>query len=928
MIARRTIIGVAVLVAASCVFALAGSGATPAPGPSSTPLVGRTPLAEPSTGTSPQPAGATPLPLGSAAGAALRSLLPLSAASAAPTQTYAAFLRGADHQSGVIDLIRKDDDLYLDLRPENFDTPYIILPSLASGVGGDAFAGRVYDPLVVIFKRVGKRVLWITPNARYVADKGTAAAQSLAISVADTVLFSTPVVAEDADKAHVVVSPTLFTSDFEGIGSDLGRSMPAAPSLPGLLVLTVRASFAVDASKSYYLGTKSFPHNDEISVNLTFNGPPNALPTVPDGRGIPIVVHYSIVAPPATNPTYVPRYADDRVGYFLTERKHFGSDLSDQPVERFIDRWDISNGPIVFTLTNEIPVAYRATVRRAILAWNDAFAQIGYPHAIEVHDPPSDPHFDPDDARYNSVRWITSESPEFTAISPHVSDPQTGQIIRATVVIDGEAMRAVRRGFVDRVLPVQRERHDAFALPAPADAVAPDDAATQRDDDATCDFAEGASAQAAIGMSMLAANPHASALDREAYAQAYLFSVVIHEVGHTLGLRHNFRGSTAFSYAEEHDPAFVRAHGTTGSVMDYTPANLAPPGQAQAAYFPTRLGPYDVWAIRYGYVKLPATSSAAEVPELRRIASESTAPGLGYDTDEDATAPLGADPSVQRFDLSSDPLAFADAQLSINDGIARRLTATYHGDTRSFQDLRQTLVTLLNSDVAAASVATRFIGGVYTSRAHRGQPGAPLPFRAVPRAEQQRAFGLIDRYVLSSHALQFSPALLNSVPATRFDDAFDGSGARRTDFPIGEIAAQVQDIALAQMFNPTVINRIADESLRTRPGETMDLADLFGWTNAALFDDLGQARIAPIHRDVQRRFLDLELEIALLPSSTMAQLSLPRDVQSIARFELRRVRARLDGAERAATDRATKADLDDLRERIDAGLHAAVLRPL
>jgi hypothetical protein len=203
-----------------------------------------------------------------------------------------------------------------------------------------------------------------------------------------------------------------------------------------------------------------------------------------------------------------------------------------------------------------------------------------------------------------------------------------------------------------------------------------------------------------------------------------------------------------------------------------------------------------------------------------------------------------------------------------------------------------------------------------------------LPFRAVPRAEQQRAFGLIDRYVLSSHALQFSPALLNSVPATRFDDAFDGSGARRTDFPIGEIAAQVQDIALAQMFNPTVINRIADESLRTRPGETMDLADLFGWTNAALFDDLGQARIAPIHRDVQRRFLDLELEIALLPSSTMAQLSLPRDVQSIARFELRRVRARLDGAERAATDRATKADLDDLRERIDAGLHAAVLRPL
>ena len=93
--------------------------------------------------------------------------------SAAPAQPYASFMRGAEHQDGVIDLVRKDDQLYLDLRPENFDQPYIILPSITSGVGGEAFAGRVYDPLVVIFKRVGKRVMWVTPNTHYVADKGT-----------------------------------------------------------------------------------------------------------------------------------------------------------------------------------------------------------------------------------------------------------------------------------------------------------------------------------------------------------------------------------------------------------------------------------------------------------------------------------------------------------------------------------------------------------------------------------------------------------------------------------------------------------------------------------------------------------------------------------------------------------------------------------
>jgi hypothetical protein len=916
LIARRAIVGFAVLLGVSASLALAGAGATPpVPVPVPTPTVLHTPLVEPSVGTTPQ-AAASPMTSPVAAGA---RLLVLPTANAAPAP-YAVFLHGAERQSGVIDLVRKDDELYLDLRPENFDTPYIILPSLASGVGGDAFAGRVYDPLVVIFKRVGKRVMWVTPNTRYVADKGTPAAASLAVSVADSVIQSTPVVAEDADKGHVVINPAIFLSDFEGIGADLGRSAPT-PSLPGLLILLARPSFAVDASKSYYLSTKAFPQNDEISVNLAFNGPPNALPTVPDGRGIPIVVHYSIVAPPARDPTYVPREADDRVGYFITERKHFGNDLSAPPTERFIDRWNLDAGPIVFTLTDEIPTEYRATVRRGILAWNAAFAQIGYPHAIEVRDQPHDPHFDPEDARYNSVRWITSESPDFTAISPHVSDPDTGQIIRATVVIDGESLRTVRRGFVDRVLPVRRARHDAFAVPA-ADGTAP-----EANDAIDCDYAAGESSQAALGMSMLMSNPHATPYDREAYAQAFLFSVVIHEVGHTLGLRHNFRGSTAFTYAQLHDPAFVRAHGTTGSVMDYTPANIASPGQRQTAYFPTRLGPYDEWAIRYGYTKFPAKTSAAELPELRRIAAESTQPGLAYDTDQDASPPLALDPNVQRFDLSSDPLAFTAAQLQIDDGIARNLTHRYRGDTRSFQDLRQTLVTLLNSDLASAGIAARYIGGVSTSRAHRGQPGAPLPFTPVPRAEQQRAFALLDRYVLSSHALQFSPELLNSVPATRFSDPFTGA-TRRTDFPIGEIAAQVQDATIAAMFNPTVIAHIADESLRSAPGQTMDLADLFSWTNGALFDDLGQARIAPLHRDVQRRFVDLELEIALLPSTAMDQLALPRELQSIARYELRTLRGRLDGAEAKATDLATRADLDDLRSRVDAGLHAAVVQSL
>jgi len=920
--ARGSIAGLFLVVAASLALAADGLGAPAAVAPvAATPSPAATISAAPVPAASIAPIAAPTLP------AVLRALIPLAGASAAPLQAYATFMRGAEHQDGVIDLVRKDDQLYLDLRPENFGKPYIILPSITSGVGGEAFAGRVYDPLVVIFKRVGRRVMWVTPNTRYVADKGTSAAASLAVSVADSVIQATPVVAEDTAKTHVVIEPTFFLSDFEGIGADLGKGV-TAPSLPGLLLISVRPSFGVDATKSYYLSTKSFPLNDEISVNLTFNGPANALPTVPDGRGIPLVVHYSIVAPPAHDPNYVPRYADDRIGYFITARKHFGNDVSTLPTERFIDRWNLDAGPIVFTLTKEIPPTYRDTVRRGILAWNAAFAKVGYPHAIVVNDPPADPQFDPEDARYNSVRWITSDAPDFVALSPHISDPDTGQIIRTEVVVDGESMRSVRRGYVDRVLPLRIQRN-AFLAMAQLEPVAASDDVNGVQDALTCDDAAVESNQAALGMSMLVGQRHGTVREREAYAQAFLYSTVMHEVGHTLGLRHNFAGSTAFTYAELHDPAFTRAHGTTGSVMDYTPANIAAPGERQADYFPNRLGPYDYWAIEYGYARLHQPTSNAELPALHKIAARSTQPGLAYGTDEDVIAPYAIDPNIQRFNLSSDPLAFARAQFRIDDDLSARLTHHYPGDTRTYQDLRQTLISVLNNDLANISIASRYIGGVYTSRSHRGQPGGAPPFAAIPRAEQRRAFDLIDKYVLSSQALQYSPQLLNDVAPIRYGADWSTGGIRRTDFPIREVVAELQDAAIAALFNPASISRIANESLKeSHPGQTMDLADLFTWTNNAIFDDLGSHTIAAPHRDLQRRFADLELQIAFLGSGSMDQLGIPREIQALSRYELRQVRGRLDNAYKAATDIATRAHLDDLRSRIDTGLRPGALRPI
>lgn len=897
--------------------------ATPAPAPS---LV--TPAPEPPGAPEPSPhPGASPLASGHPGGVSGVLPFPMSLPSAQP---YATFIRGATRQAGVVDLIRKDEELYFDLRPENFDHTYIVLPSIERGVGSGAFAGRVYEPFQVTFKRVGKRVLWITPNTKYAAAKGSAAANSLAVSVADTVLLSTPIVAEDPSKEHIVIAPSVFLTDFEGIGSDLGRAAPA-PSIPGLLLITVRASYAVDATKSYYGATKAFPRNDEVSVNLAFNGPPNALPTVPDGRGIPVTVHYSIVAPPDHDPRFVPRYADDRVGYFITARKYYGNDAISTPFERFIERWNLNDGPITFYLTNEIPKEYRDTVRRAILAWNDAFARVGHPNAIVVKDPPNDPNWDPDDARYTTVRWITSDQPDFSAYSPHVSDPDTGQIIRAAVIIDGESMRSIKRGYVERVLP-ERRMPNAFAAPAGAlTSLSGGDAGAEQDAESVqeCTMQEDSVAQAAMGMQLLAANPRATAADRERYAQQWLFSTVMHESGHTLGLRHNFEGSTAYSYAQLHDPAFTAKYGTTGSVMDYTPANVAAPGERQAAFFPNRLGPYDYWAIAYGYSTFPNVgSSADEAVALSRIAAHSTEPGLAYGTDEDAGA-AAIDPRIARFDLSSDPLAFFSEQFRVDDNVASNLMHRYPGDTRSFQDLRSALVTILDNQDAMGQLAAGYVGGIYTSRAHRGEPGAALPFVAISRAEQRRAFDLLDRWVLSSRAFQFSPDLLNAAAPTRFGLHWGSTAPRRSDFPIREVIAEVQDDVIVRLFSPANLARVADQEFKARrPGETMTLADLFAWTNAAIYDDLGRPAIDPAHRELQRRFADLQMQIVALPSAYADQLDLPRETQSLARYNLMKLSARLAGATRAARDEATRAHLVDLRVRVAGLLRAQNVRQI
>ncbi|MBV8601762.1 MAG: zinc-dependent metalloprotease [Candidatus Eremiobacteraeota bacterium] len=898
------------------------SSAEGSPAPTST--------ATPRPATSPngQAPAALPTPTPSASlPAALNALL--GGATPAP-QSYAQFLRNAEIQPGLIDLVRKDDDLYFDLGPEQFEKTYILAPSLASGLGAGTYAGRLYDPILVQFKRVGRRILWITPNTDFASASGSAASHALSISTADSIIASSPIVAEDTARKHVAIAPSMLLSDYLQIGSELSRAAGSSSPGGGLMLLlgAPRGGFALDTARSFYLATKALPHNDEISVNLTFSGSGN-LQTVPDTRGTPIKVHYSIVEePPRTS--FAPRAADDRIGYFVETQKRFGDDTQRTPFVRYIDRWDLSAGPIVFTLTNEVPKQYRDAVKRGILEWNKAFARAGYPDAVRVDDPPSDPSFDPDDVRYNPIHWITQDRGSFVAATPHIADPLTGRILRATITIDGEAIRSLRRGFVDSIAPVRApiaaiSPYAAFApgaAPPPADAIGANAIEAIADPCVAglCDYSETLETDAAFAELAIDGGIRENSAQTDKFIDQYLSSVTTHEVGHALGLRHNFASSTIYSLTDVHNPSFTAKHGLVGSVMGYTPVNLAPPGKPQTTFFQSKLGPYDYWAIEYGYAR-------ASPDALRRIANRSTEPNLVFETDEDAFGAWAVDPRVVVFVLSSDPIGWHRERFEIADRLFATLDRRYPRDDRSYYDERLAFLTVLNEYTRSALVTTRWVGGAYTSRAHRGQKGGAAPFRPVPRADQARAFALLDRYVFSAKAFAFPPDLVQRLGPDRFHGWGDQGLGNRPDFPLTDFAGNLQDVVMYTLFSPINLARINDQAILA-PGKTMSLDDLFEWSRKAVYDDVASgSSIPPLHRELQRRFTDLLLTIAMLPSLGIDQLRMPYATQALAQYELRRVRGELQtGLGSRRLDVGTRAHLEELASRIERGLQARNVR--
>ena len=875
------------------------------------------------------PGAARPAPAAATAAAA-------AAAAAAQAmqghKPFAEVVKDAKEFDGLFRVYQKDDRAWIEIRPEQLDQPFFFKSNINQGIGeGRIFGGAMNYPIgvaqVVVFHKIGQTVQLIAKNTKYTAKPGTPEARAVAAGFSDSLLATAPVAAQPhADRKSILIDANaLLLADLPGAASQLER--------------TYRQPYGFDARNS------SLGKIADADDNLTFNvsahyalsrlvlppaSGPNMMPsppsTLPDVRSMFIGYHYSFSKLP-DEPMH-PRVADERIGYFTTDQLDFTSDLPRVPVTRYVNRWRLEKKdptaalsepkqPIVFWLDRNIPVRYREPIKAGILEWNKAFERIGYKDAIKVEVQPDDADFDTSDIRHASVRWQTVAKTAYGAIGPSVVDPRTGEILDADIGIDANNVRVVRN-LKREYVPAGISTSTTAML---GQALAPTFGAASQQ--AYCTYGEVATQEATFGLSLLDVRgdlPEDSP-DIDTFVAAFLKDVTMHEVGHTLGLRHNFRASTIYTDEQLADKEFTHVHGISGSVMEYLPWNIALKGEKQGEYQMSTLGPYDYWAVEYGYREVPPKDEAAE---LEKIASRSNDTQLAYSTDEDV-AYFAVDPAVNQGDLGMEPLAYARKRLALVRELWQRTEKMELKPGESYSILRRNFTRGLNEAGQGAVYAARYIGGLTTLRDHVGS-GRP-PLMPVDPAKQRQALDLIAGEIFSADSFNFAPSFLRKMTVSVFDmdDAEElGRPIPPLDFPVDQQLLTMQKNVLDALMSPIIAQRLLNNAAKTDdPKHALKVSDLYGTLHAAIWSELRTGRdITLFRRNLQREHALRIANGLLRPSGTM-----PADARATLRADATALRAELAaaGARRGLSPEA-KAHIAEAQAMLDEALKAPLVR--
>jgi hypothetical protein len=419
-----------------------------------------------------------------------------------------------------------------------------------------------------------------------------------------------------------------------------------------------------------------------------------------------------------------------------------------------------------------------------------------------------------------------------------------------------------------------------------------------------------------------------SAVLTEEFIGQAIKDVTMHEVGHTLGLRHNFKSSTMLKNEDLHKTEITRVKGLVGSVMDYAAVNIAPKGVKQGDYFSTTLGPYDYWAIEYAYKPLSG-GTEGEYSALQEIASRSAAPGHDYATDEDLYS--SSDPYVNAWDLGSDPMKFAQDRMLLAEELLGQLAERGADKGEGYQRTREAFGIILQQYGNSAELISKFIGGVSMHRDHSGDPGGRDPLVVVSPEKQRQALKFLQEHLLTDRPFQFPPKLLRRLAADRWLHWGNSRAmTSQVEYPVHEKILSIQKLVLEHCLDNSTLARVQNNALkadRDSKEKPLTLAEVFRSLTDGIWADALNGGKGPkvevtstvVRRNLQREYLKNLAELVLG--------SPPPDARSLARSHLREIDRRIEKLltdKNISVEETTRAHLEECRERIARTLSASL----
>ncbi len=735
--------------------------------------------------------------------------------------------------------------LYILIKKDQIAKEYIYFTHTVDGiVPAGHNRGAYRENAVFSIQQYFNKIEFVKENNNFYFDPKNPLSKAADANISKAVLASMAITGQNNDKTEFLLkADDLFLT--EALHQVKASSNPNAK--PG----SYYSLGTLSKDKTKYIKVSNYPQNTDVVVEYVYDNPSPVVRSgghAADDRSVSIKLQHSIIEMPQNN--FKPRFDDPRVGYFITQQNDMTSS-SATPYRDMIHRWNLEKKdknaeisepvePIVWWIENTTPHEFRDIISEAVLKWNEAFEKAGFKNALQVKIQPDDADWDAGDIRYNVLRWTSSPQPPFGGYGPSFVNPRTGQILGADVMLEYVYLtNRLRQQSVFEVyglihLEEQNESSEHI-----------------------CSAGHYLHHNAMLGMWNLHQN-NASDAEKTEYIKHALYYLVMHEIGHTLGLNHNMKASQLHMPDKINDTTITRKVGLIASVMDYPAVNLAADKTKQGDYFTTKVGPYDIWAIEYGYSP-SLDDEKAETERLNKILERSTEHQLmfGNDADDMRSPGKAIDPRVMVNDLSGDAITYSIERMKIINKMMKDLKKKYSKPGQSYQELRNAYLLLTSEANNVVTTISRYVGGVYVDRAFEGQKGATnKPFTPVSYKDQKRAMEALAKLAFAPDAFDLPLDLYAYLQQQRRGFGFF---TNTEDPKIHTRNLLIQKGVLMHLLHPTVMQRITDSELY---GNQYKLSEMLNDLTTAIFKADMAGKVNSFRQNLQTEYVNMLIEIS------------------------------------------------------------------